>query len=159
MRVAQAFQLAVDALVDASGLSAIELAEKAGVDDTTISRWRKGDRFPGLKYLELLRAGLGVHPRELFDPEAANEKLAAVKAGRLPDTVRRRAHTLDLGGLPDPESVSHLGGVIVSSYENAHALAELLDQWRRLTPEARMSLVLESVRLAKTPGTAAAKAR
>lgn len=54
-----------------SGLSQRELADKVGVDESTVSLWLSGGRIPRVKNLEKLAQAMGIEARELWSgPEA-----------------------------------------------------------------------------------------
>lgn len=49
-----------------SGISQKKLAQKIGVDESTIIRWEKQRSKPNMKYLPLLCKALGVQPGDLL---------------------------------------------------------------------------------------------
>lgn len=53
---------------DRSGLSLRQLAARAGVDHSTVSRIRKGDREPSLSVAASLAAALGAYWPEVMTP-------------------------------------------------------------------------------------------
>lgn len=155
--VQAAFTQSFNALMDAAkaaGVTAKALAEGAGLDGSTLTRWSKGQRFPRIKELEQLRKALRVEPRELFDPDAA---LAKIGLSRLSDSGHSEvAHDLDdatgvhLGsGLPP---ALQGGPLVVHAPPDADLLALVIGNWHDMTPEARTELFLHSRRL-KGPGS------
>ncbi len=58
------------------GLSQLDLAEKAGIRQTTLSRLENGKVEPGLGSVEKIVKGLDISPSELFsDPNSENVSL------------------------------------------------------------------------------------
>lgn len=48
----------IDAAIDASGISAAELARRLGLNEKTVRRWRSGEVTPGLERLAEVAAAL-----------------------------------------------------------------------------------------------------
>lgn len=59
------------------GLTQRELAEKIGVTDKAVSKWKRGRGFPGVALLETLSKELGVSIAELISGERATPETAA----------------------------------------------------------------------------------
>ena len=56
------------AVLDAQGRRLVWVAERLGVDASTVSRWRSGERPIARRRREELAAILGVDPADLVDP-------------------------------------------------------------------------------------------
>lgn len=60
----------IKALREQAGMTQSELAEKANVDQSAVSRWEKGDTKPRRRQLSILAQALGVTVEELTTEEA-----------------------------------------------------------------------------------------
>ena len=70
------------------GLSQAELARKVGVADTQVSRWRRGQVLPSLRYLQQLADTFGV-------PRVNLDRLAGYPTPQVPDEAN--VDTAELG--------------------------------------------------------------
>jgi transcriptional regulator with XRE-family HTH domain len=61
-------------------LTQMELAEKAGIRQTSLSRLERGAHPPSMRTLRKLATALGVEPRELADPSEVSERLVRLAA-------------------------------------------------------------------------------
>lgn len=59
----------IKALREQAGMTQAELAEKANVDQSAVSRWEKGDTRPRRRQLPILANALGVTVDELINNE------------------------------------------------------------------------------------------
>lgn len=56
-------------LLEQSGLTPVEMAEKVGATRDSIARWSAGERNPGAKYIDLMCAALDCSEVDLFDTD------------------------------------------------------------------------------------------
>lgn len=69
-------QTALAAVLDAQGRRLVWVAERLGVDSSTVSRWRSGDRPVPERRRSQLAAILGVDVAELFEARPGSCELA-----------------------------------------------------------------------------------
>ena len=70
-------QTAFAAVLDAQGRRLAWVAQRLGVDSSTVSRWRSGDRPIPMRRREQLAAILGVDAAELLDAPPGLEEVRA----------------------------------------------------------------------------------
>lgn len=158
--VADAFTLAINALMGERGWNQSDVMRKTGLSSPMVSRMaspkpksKRGASFPTL---ELLRTAFDVTAADLFIPRVVDV------TGRVIDTkLGDSAHELALakgdpvgsganpslqGGPPD-----------VSAYPDPELLSAVLSYWCAMSPEARLEVLATSHRL-KGPGAPPATA-
>jgi len=69
----------IKALRQAKGLTQVELAEAAGYDPITISRFERGEYAPGLETLETLSHVFDTPVSEFFTSESDEESVARLR--------------------------------------------------------------------------------
>jgi transcriptional regulator with XRE-family HTH domain len=159
--MAQAFRRTLTSLLKARKMTQTELAEKAGVDFSTVSRLLGGSRTNRFNSIEKIRKVLEVEPADLFDE---NRALARLGLRRLSDASASEAESnahnndLEIARGPQvwspPEPALGEGAIVPQDPEMFRAMAEL---WNGLSTAHRASLLAEASRLkkARSVGTAA----
>jgi transcriptional regulator with XRE-family HTH domain len=86
---AKDFSARLRELREAAGIDQAELARRAKVEQSSISRWESGKREPGVSNLFALAEALGVDPAELLKPPTRQPE--APRRGRPPKSAEGEA--------------------------------------------------------------------
>jgi transcriptional regulator with XRE-family HTH domain len=168
--VGQAFRETLKRLLEVRNLSQTELAERAGLDISTVSRLLGGSRGQkGFTSLEKIRRVFNLTPADLFDVDRALARLGlarTVSESDGPDTwtsdQAAKAHTLVTEashGIGSGSPSAHEGGV-PAMYERAdpELYQAMTALWDRLDLKAHVRLVELGQELRNAAGaTTAAK--